>query len=153
MQSDRLGFAKKLFEKTGSTIVLKGAGTIVASGEKVFINPTGNPGMASAGTGDVLSGIIGAFLSQGIPDVLSACAGVYLHGLCGDEVAQKHGEIGLLATDILNELPVVINSFVEKSPTRGALMRSMGRDRQWRFTPQTRLKRQRNSEKIFRKAL
>ena len=73
--------------------------------------------MASAGTGDVLSGIIGAFLSQGIPDVLSACAGVYLHGLCGDEVAKKHGEIGLLATDILNELPVVINSFVEKSPT------------------------------------
>lgn len=117
VQSDRLGFAKRLFEKTGVTVVLKGAGTIVASGEKVFINPTGNPGMASAGTGDVLSGIIGAFLSQGAPDISAACAGVYLHGLCGDEVAKRRGETGFLATDILNELPVLINSFVEKSPS------------------------------------
>jgi len=120
VQSDRIGFAKKLFEKTGSTVILKGAGTIVASGEKVFINPTGNPGMASAGTGDVLSGIIGAFLSQGVPDVSSACAAVYLHGLCGDEVVKRRGEIGLLATDILNELPALINSFAGKSPSRFA---------------------------------
>ncbi len=118
IQSDRIGFAERLFKETGSTIVLKGAGTIVASKEKVFINPTGNPGMASAGTGDVLSGIIGAFLSQGIDASSSACAAVYLHGLCGDEVASRRGEIGLLATDILNELPVVINSLAEKSRSR-----------------------------------
>ncbi|MFZ3073223.1 MAG: NAD(P)H-hydrate dehydratase [Thermodesulfobacteriota bacterium] len=118
VQFDRIGFAQRLFKETGCTVVLKGAGTIVASKEKIFINPTGNPGMASAGTGDVLSGIIGAFLSQGIPDVLAACAAVYIHGLCGDEVAKKRGEIGMLATDILNELPVIINSFVEKSRSR-----------------------------------
>ena len=97
---------------------MKGAGTIVASKEKVFINPTGNPGMASAGTGDVLSGIIGAFLSQGVSTISSACVAVYLHGLCGDEVAKRRGEIGLLATDILNELPVLINSLAGKSRSR-----------------------------------
>jgi NAD(P)H-hydrate epimerase len=109
VQADRIGIASAFAEEHRVTLVLKGAGTIVAvpSGE-VFINTTGNPGMATAGSGDVLTGMIGSFLAQGYPSVQAACLGVYLHGLAGDLAAKEHGEAGMIAGDLIEKVPEAI---------------------------------------------
>lgn len=86
-------------------LVLKGHRTVVTDGQRVYFNTTGNPGMAKAGVGDVLSGVIAALLGQGLEPFESAVLGVYLHGLAGDLVCARMGEIGMLATDIIEELP------------------------------------------------
>jgi len=112
VQDDRIGSALKLFQKTGCVTVLKGASTLVVSEDGVFINPTGNPGMATAGTGDVMAGMLGGFISQGLRCEDAAVAAVYLHGLSGDEVAKERGETGIIATDLLSAIPKVLNSFV-----------------------------------------
>lgn len=112
VQGDRVGFSGRLSKETGSVVVLKGASTVVAFGGEVFINPTGNPGMATAGTGDVLSGITGGLLSQGLDMTEAAVAAVYIHGLSGDEAAKKRGEAGMMATDLLAEVPAILNSFI-----------------------------------------
>jgi NAD(P)H-hydrate epimerase len=111
VQADRVGSARTLAKKTGSTVVLKGAATVVATPEGGFVNPTGNPGMATAGTGDVLSGMIGGLLAQGLSPVDAAVAGVYIHGLAGDRIAEERGEIGMVATDLLEKIPGILNSF------------------------------------------
>jgi len=83
IQKRRVGTAREFSEKWGVTTVLKGAKTVVASPDgRVFINPTGNSGMSTGGTGDVLTGIIASFIGQGLDPVDAAVAGVYLHGLC-----------------------------------------------------------------------
>ena len=86
-------------------VVLKGARTLVAdpSGE-VRVNPTGNPGMATGGTGDVLSGMVGAFLAQGLAPVDAASVGVLAHGLAGDVAARRWGRLGLIASDLTEAL-------------------------------------------------
>lgn len=114
VQSDRIGAAGELARSTGGTVVLKGAGTVIAapSGE-IFINPTGNPGLATAGTGDVLAGMLGGLLAQGYPPVQAACAATYIHGLAGDEVKRAQGELGMLAMDIVSEIPRLMNSFID----------------------------------------
>ncbi len=85
VQSDRVGQARRAASEWGGVVVLKGARTVVAAPDgRATINPTGNPGLASGGTGDVLAGIIAAFLARGIPAFEAAWAGVYLHGLAGD---------------------------------------------------------------------
>lgn len=111
IQSERLGSAERLAGITGATVVLKGAATIIAdpSGE-VFINPTGNPGLSTAGTGDVLSGMIGAFLGMGIRQLSASAVAVYIHGLAADEIKKTTGEAGMLATDLLARIPAVLNS-------------------------------------------
>ncbi|MBI2092205.1 MAG: hypothetical protein HYT75_04335 [Deltaproteobacteria bacterium] len=87
----------------------EGYRTVVSSPEGViFINPTGNPGLATAGTGDCLTGVIAGFISQGIPVIESVIAGVYVHGLAGDMAAEKNGERGLIASDIINHLPNIL---------------------------------------------
>lgn len=87
-------------------IVLKGYETIVAlPNAKVFKNTTGNPGMSTAGAGDVLAGMIGAFLAQGMAPIDSAISGVFLHGMAGDICAKELSEISVCATDIVNKLP------------------------------------------------
>jgi len=87
-------------------LVLKGARTVIATaGGKVFINPTGNPGMASGGMGDVLAGILTALLGQGLSPEDAMKLGVYLHGYIGDRVAESKGQIGLIASDIVDGLP------------------------------------------------
>jgi len=92
--------------KYGVVIVLKGHRTVVASPEgDCHINATGNPGMATAGSGDVLTGIIAAFVGQGLSAYEAACLGAYVHGLAGDKAAKKVGQISLTAGDVLLWLP------------------------------------------------
>jgi NAD(P)H-hydrate epimerase len=105
MPDDRTAQAAKLAEQTAATVVLKGAGTVVADGDAVYVNTTGNVGMATAGAGDVLTGIIAALLGQGLSLMDAAVAGVYLHGLAGDKAAKIKGQICLIATDIIDFLP------------------------------------------------
>jgi NAD(P)H-hydrate epimerase len=109
VQADRLGAARRLAEATGAIVALKGARTIVAApdGEAV-VNPTGNPGMASGGMGDVLTGIAGGLLAQGLDPGAALRAAVYLHGLAGDLAAEARGAAGLLATDVAGTLPAAI---------------------------------------------
>lgn len=85
--------------------VLKGEGTIVTDGQRVFINNTGNPGMATGGTGDVLTGMIAGLCSQGLSPFDAACLGVRCHGRAGDLGAEELGEISLIASDLLDFLP------------------------------------------------
>jgi NAD(P)H-hydrate epimerase len=105
VQSDRIGAAVECSARCGGVVVLKGAGTVIAQPDGTyFINTTGNPGMASGGTGDVLTGIIGALLAMGHKPLQSALAGVYLHGASGDTAAEAVTEHALTATDIVNSL-------------------------------------------------
>ena len=113
VQADRLGIASRFAKENKVIVVLKGARTVIAEPSgKIFINPTGNPGMATAGTGDVLSGMIGGFIAQGYSPLDAATIAVYMHGLAGDEVAKKKGQVGMIAGDILNILPKVMNAFL-----------------------------------------
>lgn len=105
LPSDRQEQAAALAQLTGSVVVLKGAGTVVTDGERVYVNRTGNPGMATAGSGDVLTGVITALMGQGLSDFDAAVLGVYVHGLAGDIAAEKLGQISLIATDIAQALP------------------------------------------------
>ena len=89
---------------TKTVVVLKGAGTVVTDGKKVYINKTGNPGMATGGTGDVLTGTITAIAGQGLSNFDAAVLGVYVHGLAGDIAAKKIGQISLIATDVIDSL-------------------------------------------------
>jgi NAD(P)H-hydrate epimerase len=105
VQRDRLGVARTFATTHGVYLVLKGARTLIAEPDgRVLINPTGNPGMASGGTGDVLTGIIGALLARGIDAAHAAPAGVYLHGLAGDVAAERVGEEALIAGDVIEAL-------------------------------------------------
>ena len=102
---DRQQQAVQLAQKTKTIVVLKGAGTVVTDGQKVYINKTGNPGMATAGSGDVLTGIITALAGQGLNNFDAAVLSVYIHGLAGDIAAESLGQISLIATDIIDALP------------------------------------------------
>jgi len=97
--------AVQLAQNTETTVVLKGAGTIVTEGQKVYTNKTGNPGMATAGSGDVLTGVITALAAGGLSNLDAAVLGVYMHGLAGDIAAGKIGKVSLIATDIIEALP------------------------------------------------
>lgn len=101
---DRSDQAVRLAQHTQSVVVLKGAGTVVTDGERVYINTTGNPGMATAGAGDVLTGVIAALCGQKIPLFDAAVLGVYIHGLAGDCAAESIGQVSLIATDIIDHL-------------------------------------------------
>ncbi|MCL6582880.1 MAG: NAD(P)H-hydrate dehydratase [bacterium] len=107
---DRLSIARRAARELNAYIVLKGFRTLIADPEgNVLINPTGNPGMATGGTGDVLTGVIGGLLAQKFSKNQALAAGVYLHGLAGDLVREQKGECGLLAQDLIDCLPVAIN--------------------------------------------
>ena len=104
LPAERQEQAVQFAQRTGAVVVLKGAGTVVTDGEKIYINKTGNPGMATAGSGDVLTGAITALCGQGLSDFDAAVLGVYIHGLAGDIAAQKIGQVSLIATDIIEAL-------------------------------------------------
>ena len=108
VQKNRLSVAKKIASQYNAVVVLKGAGSVVADRNLHYINKTGNPGMATAGSGDVLSGVIGGFLAQGLKPFDAARSAVYVHGLAGDMAAKEKGEAGLIASDILEEIPEAI---------------------------------------------
>jgi ADP-dependent NAD(P)H-hydrate dehydratase len=103
---DRETLAIQFSQRTKTTVVLKGAGTVVTDSRQVYVNTTGNPGMASAGAGDVLTGVITALAGQGMTDFDAAVYGAYIHGLAGDIAAEKLGQVSLMATDIIDALPV-----------------------------------------------
>lgn len=111
IQADRLKISREFSQKHNCHLVLKGARTVVADPKGVlYINPTGNPSLATGGTGDVLTGIISGLLAQGLPESKAATAGVYLHGLAADYFAEQNGESGLIATDLLEIIPFLIDS-------------------------------------------
>lgn len=90
----------------GAIIVLKGAITVIATPDgRVFLNPTGNPGLGTGGTGDVLTGSILAWLAQGLDAGSAACLGVYLHGKAADELAKEFGWSGFTASEVADYLP------------------------------------------------
>jgi hydroxyethylthiazole kinase-like uncharacterized protein yjeF len=108
IQADRAGTARRFAGEYGVTLVLKGSGTIVAQPDgSAHINPTGNPGMARGGSGDILAGMIAGFAAQGIGPNEAACAAVYIHGLAGDRCAAKLSQYGMLPTDMLCEIPQI----------------------------------------------
>jgi hydroxyethylthiazole kinase-like uncharacterized protein yjeF len=105
VQADRVAAARRAAGETGAIVVLKGNLTLVASGRAVFVNPTGNPGMATGGSGDVLTGMIAGLLAQGLDALDATLLAVYLHGLAGDLAAAALGEVSLAAGDLLGALP------------------------------------------------
>lgn len=100
VQADRLTHAIGLARRWRATVVLKGAGTIITDGDRWAVNSTGNPGLATGGTGDVLSGLLGALLAQGLDVFDAARLGVWLHGTAGDLAAAELSEPGLIASDL-----------------------------------------------------
>jgi NAD(P)H-hydrate epimerase len=114
VQSDRIGRATALAALSESlVVVLKGTGTVVTDGKRYYINTTGNPGMATGGTGDVLTGVIAALLGQKLAPFEAAQLGVFIHGLAGDVARDQNGEIGLIAGDLVDALP---DAFVHAMP-------------------------------------
>jgi len=112
VQKERLMAAKRLASRFPNTIVvLKGAGTVIATSERAAINSTGNSGMSKGGSGDILAGMIASFIAQGIEPELAAQAGVYLHGLAGDCAAAEFTKRSMLPSDLINQLPLVFSDY------------------------------------------
>ena len=111
IQGNRIKIAKKFARENKAVLVLKGANTVVTDGEKVFVNTTGNPGMAMGGTGDMLSGMIGAFIAQGIAPLEAAKAAVFVHGLSGDTASARLSQRGMLVDDMIEQLGTLMSDF------------------------------------------
>jgi NAD(P)H-hydrate epimerase len=112
VQQDRVGVARAIADRFGAVCVLKGARTVIAAADgRLAINPTGNPGLGTGGTGDVLTGCVAAALCRArdhedrVDAFIAACAAVYLHGAAGDRAAAARSQTGLLASDVLDALP------------------------------------------------
>jgi NAD(P)H-hydrate epimerase len=106
VNQDRVGIASSFAREHRCYVVLKGARTVIATFDgKIFVNPTGNPGMASGGMGDVLAGVLAGLLAQGFAVEEAMQLGVFLHGFAGDRVAANKGEVGMVASDVLEALP------------------------------------------------
>ncbi len=113
IQEDRIYYSKYASEKYNIIVVLKGFNTIVSSPKgDIYVNTTGNPGMATAGSGDLLTGIIASFIGQGLKPIDGAQLGVFCHGLAGDLASFDKGEYGLVATDILENIPYSIKKIL-----------------------------------------
>lgn len=112
VQANRLECARQFVQEHQVILVLKGANTLVALPDgRVFVNRTGNPGMARGGSGDVLAGMIASFAAQGIAPEDAALCGVYLHGLAGDRCAAERSQMGMLPTDMIRQLPGLFLEF------------------------------------------
>ncbi len=112
VQADRLGIAREFSEKYKVILVLKGAQTLACCPDGTcFICPTGNPGMASGGMGDVLTGMIAAFLAQGLSAEAAAITGTFIHGLCGDILAEET-PVGFLASDMVEAIPMALEELI-----------------------------------------
>jgi NAD(P)H-hydrate epimerase len=100
--------ARRLAQRAGAVVVLKGHHTVITDGERLTVNPTGNPGMATGGTGDVLTGVITALAAQGLDAFSAARLGAYVHGLAGDLAAIQIGPVGIIARDLVAQLPAAL---------------------------------------------
>jgi len=111
VNADRIGTAQRFARERGVFLVLKGARTVIARPDGLtMICPTGNPGMATAGTGDVLTGMLVGLLAQGVPPWEAACAGTYLHGAAGDLAARRLGPAGMIAGDLIEQIPYALQA-------------------------------------------
>ena len=115
VEADRYAAVRAIANKYGGICLLKGAGTLVSDGESVFINNSGNAGMASGGMGDVLSGIIAALVMQSDNILYATCLAVYIHGAAADIIANNNGQRGLLASDLFVPLQQLLNGKVSSS--------------------------------------
>ncbi|MBD3182890.1 NAD(P)H-hydrate dehydratase [Candidatus Poribacteria bacterium] len=114
IQQDRINTARNFAVENNLVVVLKGAPTVIAnSSGEVYINSTGNPGLASGGTGDVLTGIIAGYIGQGLSPENSAILGVYIHGMAGDLTAGRYDESGMLAGDLLMAIPLAVRNLTQ----------------------------------------
>jgi NAD(P)H-hydrate epimerase len=105
IEADRVGVASEFARQSGAVVVLKGPGTVVTDGLRAWVNPTGNSGMATAGSGDVLTGIVVSLLGQGLAGFEAAAIAVCAHGLAGDAAADRWTRRALIASDLLDFLP------------------------------------------------
>ncbi len=110
VQSNRVQLAVDFSRQHRNVTVLKGHGTVVTDGTRLYVNRTGNPGMATGGSGDVLTGLIAAFTAQALTPFDAAVLGVYTHGLAGDLAARELGQTALIASDLLRFLPAALRS-------------------------------------------
>ena len=114
IENNRTTLCRNLAEKSGATVLLKGCRTVVSDGSDSYINTTGNQGMATAGMGDVLTGIIAAFIAGGMDPYSAACTGAHIHGMAGDLACSKSGIYGLIATDVMEMIPGAIIKYTSK---------------------------------------
>lgn len=117
IQADRKPLAVRFAADKHVVLALKGHGTVVTDGERVYVNTTGNPGMAKGGSGDILTGLIAALLAQGMPPLDATQLAVYVHGSAGDLAAAALGEHAMLPTDLLDYLPVAFRKHAEATRT------------------------------------
>lgn len=117
IRANRIKLAVEYSHKWGVTVVLKGAGTVIANPDgKYYINPTGNPVLATAGSGDVLAGIIGSFIGQGVKPLRASTLGVYVHGMCGDILDSRSNiQAGYTASEICAEIPLAMGKLISES--------------------------------------
>jgi NAD(P)H-hydrate epimerase len=115
IQADRFGVVTRAAQAFAQAVLLKGAFSVVAAnGEPTLVNGTGNPGMATGGMGDVLAGVVGTLLAQGLPPYYAVACGAFWHGLAGDRCAHHIGPIGFTASDLANALPSARATIVEE---------------------------------------
>jgi NAD(P)H-hydrate epimerase len=120
VERDRIETARKFASEHAVFLVLKGARTVVATPDgRIAVNGSGNPGMATGGMGDVLTGVIAALVSQGYEPFDACCLGVFIHGFAADMVAGDQGEIGLIATDVQEKLPQAFTKLFEIKSLEG----------------------------------
>jgi hydroxyethylthiazole kinase-like uncharacterized protein yjeF len=110
VQADRVTQAADFARRHRLIVLLKGHQTVVTDGSRLYVNATGNPGMATAGSGDVLTGLIAALIGQGLAPFEAAQLGAHLHGLAGDLARDEFGEQGLIATDLIAYLPAAFKT-------------------------------------------
>ena len=110
VQANRESLAVAYAAREGVVLLLKGAGTVVTDGRRIYRNTTGNPGMATGGSGDVLTGLIAALLGQGLAPFEAAILGAWVHGKSGDLAAERFGEVSLIASDLVEFLPAAFRS-------------------------------------------
>ncbi|MDF2155309.1 NAD(P)H-hydrate dehydratase [Vibrio sp. CAU 1672] len=113
IEQDRFAAARRLQQEYGGVVVLKGAGTLIYDGQRMYVCLAGNPGMASGGMGDVLSGVLGAMLARGLSLAIAARLAVVIHSHAADLNVTKFGTVGLLASDVIDELRTAINQRVK----------------------------------------
>ena len=115
VQADRVAAAERLAAEADAIVVLKGYRTVISGSDLPVVNSTGNAGMATGGSGDVLTGMIAALIGQGLPPADAACLAVFLHGLAGDLAADEFGELSLVAGDLLDCLPAAIEILCDRN--------------------------------------